>query len=51
MSILFDPPTFAIAAAVVFGAYVVFGISAFGATMFTVPVLSRCSSSWRRCCC
>ena len=32
---------FAIAAAVVFGSYVVFGISAFGATLFTVPILSH----------
>ena len=41
MTIPFDPATFTIAAAVVFGAYVVFGISAFGAAMFTVPVLSH----------
>jgi len=32
---------FAIAAAVVFGSYVVFGISAFGAALFTVPILSH----------
>lgn len=32
---------FAIAAAVMFGAYVVFGISAFGAALFTVPILSH----------
>ena len=32
---------FAIAAAVVFGSYVVFGISAFGASLFTVPILSH----------
>ena len=28
-------------AAVVFGSYVVFGISAFGAALFTVPILSH----------
>lgn len=32
---------FAIAAAVVFGSYVIFGISAFGAALFTVPILSH----------
>ena len=32
---------FAIAAAVVFGSYIIFGISAFGAALFTVPVLSH----------
>ncbi len=37
----FDLPTFAIAAAVVAGAYVIFGISAFGAGLFTVPILSH----------
>jgi hypothetical protein len=37
----FDLPTFVIAAAVVAGAYVIFGISAFGAALFTVPVLSH----------
>jgi uncharacterized membrane protein YfcA len=41
MAIPFDLPTFAIAAAVVFGAYVVFGISAFGAALFVVPILSH----------
>jgi uncharacterized membrane protein YfcA len=41
MPIPFDLPLFAIAAAVVFGAYVVFGISAFGAALFVVPVLSH----------
>jgi uncharacterized membrane protein YfcA len=41
MNIPFDLPTYAVAAAVVFGAYVVFGISAFGAAMFTVPILSH----------
>jgi uncharacterized membrane protein YfcA len=40
MTIPFDLATFAIAAAVVFGAYVVFGISAFGAALFVVPILS-----------
>ena len=37
----FDLPTFAFAAAVVAAAYVVFGISAFGASLFTVPILSH----------
>jgi uncharacterized membrane protein YfcA len=41
MTIPFDLPMFAIAAAVVFGAYVIFGISAFGASLFTVPILSH----------
>jgi uncharacterized protein len=41
MTIPFDLPMFAIAAVVVFGAYVVFGISAFGATLFVVPILSH----------
>ena len=41
MTIPFDLPVFAIAAAVVFGAYVVFGISAFGAALFVVPILSH----------
>jgi len=41
MTIPFDLSTFAIAAAVVFGAYVVFGISAFGAALFVVPILSH----------
>src|SRR5690349_2398851 len=41
MIIPFDLPMFAIAAAVVFGSYVVFGISAFGASLFTVPILSH----------
>jgi uncharacterized membrane protein YfcA len=36
----FDLPTFIVAAAVVAGAYVIFGISAFGAALFTVPILS-----------
>lgn len=41
MSIPFDFPTFALAALVVLGAYVVFGISAFGASLFTVPLLTH----------
>jgi uncharacterized membrane protein YfcA len=41
MTIPFDLSLFAIAAAVVFGSYVVFGISAFGASLFTVPILSH----------
>ena len=41
MIVPFDLPTFVIAAAVVGGAYVIFGISAFGAALFTVPILSH----------
>jgi uncharacterized membrane protein YfcA len=41
MSSPFDLELFLIAAAVVAGAYVVFGITAFGAALFTVPVLSH----------
>jgi uncharacterized protein len=41
MSIPFDTATFLIAAATVAGAYVIFGISAFGAALFTVPILSH----------
>jgi uncharacterized membrane protein YfcA len=41
MSIPFDLPTFVIAAVAVGAAYVVFGISAFGAALFTVPILSH----------
>ena len=41
MTIPFDFTTFVIAAAVVAGAYVIFGISAFGAALFTVPILSH----------
>ena len=41
MTLPFDLTTFAVAAAVVFGAYVVFGISAFGAALFVVPILSH----------
>lgn len=36
----FDPPTWAACAAIVAGAYVIFGISTFGAALFTVPALS-----------
>jgi hypothetical protein len=36
----FDFPTFAIAAAAAFGSYIVFGISAFGAALFLIPILS-----------
>jgi len=39
----FDLTTFLIAAAVVAGAYVIFGISAFSAALFTVPILSGLS--------
>jgi uncharacterized membrane protein YfcA len=41
MTIPFDLPMFIIAATVVAGAYVIFGISAFGAALFTVPILSH----------
>lgn len=41
MTIPFDLATFVIAAAVMAGAYVIFGITAFGAALFTVPVLSH----------
>jgi len=41
MTIPFDLTTYAVAAVVVFGAYVIFGISAFGAALFTVPILSH----------
>ena len=41
MTIPFDLPLFIIAAATVAGAYVIFGISAFGAALFTVPILSH----------
>lgn len=41
MTLPFDLTTFVIAAAVVGGAYVIFGISAFGAALFTVPILSH----------
>ena len=37
----FDLPLYAVAAVVVAGAYVVFGISAFGAALITVPALSH----------
>lgn len=39
-SIPFDWVTYAACAAIVGGAYVIFGITAFGAAMFTVPALS-----------
>jgi len=41
MTIPFDLVTFVIAAAVFTGAYIIFGISAFGAALFTVPVLTH----------
>lgn len=41
MIIPFDLPTFAVAAVVVCLAYVIFGITAFGAALFTVPVLAH----------
>ena len=41
MTIPFDLATFVLAAVVVAGAYVIFGISAFGAALFTVPILSH----------
>lgn len=40
-AIPFDLPSFLIAAAAVAGSYVIFGISAFGAALFTIPVLSH----------
>jgi uncharacterized membrane protein YfcA len=41
MIVPFDAPLFAVSAAVVVAAYVIFGISAFGASLFTVPLLSH----------
>lgn len=41
MNIPFDLTTFLIVATVVSGAYVVFGVTAFGAALFTVPILSH----------
>ena len=41
MTIPFDFQTFLIAAATVAAAYVIFGITAFGAALFTVPVLAH----------
>ncbi|HXF66910.1 MAG TPA: sulfite exporter TauE/SafE family protein [Burkholderiales bacterium] len=41
MTFAFDSGTFILAALAVGAAYVVFGISAFGAALFTVPVLSH----------
>jgi uncharacterized protein len=40
-AIPFDLQTYLIAAAAVAGSYVIFGISAFGAALFTIPVLSH----------
>jgi uncharacterized membrane protein YfcA len=41
MTVSFDLHTFIMAATVVAAAYVIFGISAFGASLFTVPLLSH----------
>lgn len=41
MTIPFDLQTYAVSALIVLGAYVVFGISAFGASLFTVPLLTH----------
>ncbi|MFN7087540.1 MAG: sulfite exporter TauE/SafE family protein [Burkholderiales bacterium] len=41
MTIPFDLPTYCAAAAIVATSYVVFGISAFGAALFTIPLLSH----------
>ena len=41
MTVPFDLQTFIIAAATVGAAYVAFGVSAFGAALFTVPILSH----------
>ena len=41
MTFPFDLTTFVIAAAVVAAAYIIFGITAFGAALFTVPVLTH----------
>lgn len=41
MPIPFDVQTFLIAAATVAASYVIFGITAFGAALFTIPVLSH----------
>jgi uncharacterized protein len=41
MNVPFDPHTLAFAALVVLFAYILFGISAFGAALITVPVLSH----------
>ena len=40
MTVPFDPQTYVIAAAGVGAAYVIFGITTFGAALFTVPLLS-----------
>lgn len=41
MTVPFDLQTFVIAAAVMGASYIIFGISAFGAALFTVPILSH----------
>ena len=41
LNLPFDLTTFVIAAAVTFGAYVIFGVTAFGAALFTTSVLSH----------
>ena len=41
MNLPFDLQTFVIAAVVTFGAYVIFGVTAFGAALFTTSVLSH----------
>ena len=41
MNIPFDLQTFIVAATVTFGAYVIFGVTAFGAALFTTSVLSH----------
>ena len=41
MTLPFELPTFLIAAVVTFGAYVIFGVTAFGAALFTTSVLSH----------
>jgi uncharacterized membrane protein YfcA len=41
LSVPFDALTFALSSAVVLASYVVFGMSAFGASLFTVPLLSH----------
>lgn len=41
MPLPFDATVFVFVAAVIFAAYVVFGITAFGAALFTVPILSH----------
>jgi uncharacterized membrane protein YfcA len=41
MSFPFEPWLYAVAAATVFASYIVFGITAFGAALFVVPILSH----------